>query len=153
MTRKKIIIIIITTLSLIFVIILGTVLVSNLLEQRRQQEIIKMSNEFTKNWANFKDETSAQYLDSISGYLSNEINKDYTDTAGEIISMRGDNKPVTSSFTITKAAVVTKNDKKYTAIVVGNRNFSDERGKAEETIHITWEKIGNKYVITDIYSE
>jgi hypothetical protein len=153
MTRKKIIVIILTTIFIVIIAIIGYALINNYLEHMRQEKIANMSNEFVQSWANFKDETSSQYLNSISKYLSSSINTDYSDSAKEIIDMRGNNTPISSTFSITREAKVSMDGAKYNSVIVGIRDYSDYRGKSEETVHLTWGRVNNQYIITDIYTD
>ena len=153
MTRRRLLKISLITLITATLLIVISVLLGNFLEQRRVRIVSESSGDFVNKWGNFKDEASSEYLLSISKYLSEDINTEYYNSSQFIIENRGDRKPITSSFKINKEPIITKAGKNYTATISGTRNYSDERGKYEERVYLTWEKESNKYVITDLYGE
>lgn len=150
---KKRYLILIIIFSFILLIGVGAYL-NYVTEKNRKDKLTRQSKLFVNKWATFKDGASAEYLEKIRPYVSDDIYNDHKDSAVEIREAREKGgKTIESVFIYKTDPVIKKEDKTYKVTIDGERSYVGFR-RFDQKIFITWTTNDKKsYTITELYTE
>lgn len=149
LNNKKIYIII----SLATTVLLMVIGISVYINQRNISQINEDSKILVTKWANFKDQGSQQYLNSLKPYITDELMSQFSYDAEQLNSVVSnvDTKPASSKFIITGSPKTKRSKKSYVTEIRGSRQYSEEE-KISENVTIVWLKVKGHYLANEIYS-
>lgn len=152
MLNKKILITIITVIFLLVFVSVGLALYNAV---ETQHKVKSIATEFVGKWANYQNQYSTSYINSLKPYLTvDQVNK-LTFSAQTVgaTDIRYGLTPLASSFTNFSVKSFTNSKGIYTIKVSGVLKYTGTPAEYNRVADIILKKVDNKWQVSNMYFE